>query len=132
MFLSLPTLAWVAIAVAVTPAHIALMRWSMPTPKAKQSVSFVPLPVAVSALAFAAAKGYMVAEILYLYSAVLVMFVVMIAPVRKWVGADIAKQEDNPDIKVKAHAPSLWWIFGSGFVMLITVMAVWSAGSASL
>ncbi|MFF4603559.1 hypothetical protein ACFY12_12565 [Streptomyces sp. NPDC001339] len=129
MFLSLPTAAWAATAAAVTPAHIALMRWSMPTPKAKRSVSFVPLPVAITALAYAAAKSYLLAEILYLYSAVLLMFVVMIAPVKKWIGADIAKQEAHPDIKVKAHGPSLAWVFGSGLVMLVAIVAVWSAGS---
>jgi hypothetical protein len=129
VFLSLPTLAWAAIAVAVTPVHIALMRWSMPTPRGKTSVSFIPLVLGSTLLLFALAKSYSLAVTLYLYAAILLTFLVMIVPVRKWVAADILKQEQNPDIKVKVHTPSLVWITFSMFVMIAVVVGVWFSHS---
>jgi hypothetical protein len=129
VFLSLPTLAWAAIAAAVTPLHIALMRWSMPTPKGKTSVSFIPLVLGAALLLFALAESYSFAVTLYLYAAILLTFLVMIVPVRKWVAADILEQERNPDIKVKVHTPSLVWITFSMFVMIAIVVGVWFSHS---
>lgn len=125
MFLSVPTYTWVAIAVAVTPVHITLMRWAMPTPKGKKSVSFIPLVLGPVMLLYALARSYSLSVTLYFYAAVLLTFLVMIVPVKKWVSADILKQEQNPDTQVKLHTPSLIWIIFSMFCMVGVVVGVW-------
>ncbi|MFI2432475.1 hypothetical protein [Streptomyces sp. NPDC018693] len=129
MFLSLPTYAWFAIAAATTPLHIAVMRWAMPTPKGKKSVSFIPAVLGATLLLYALAKSYSLAVTLYLYTAILLMFVIMIAPVKKWVAADILRQEQNPDIKVKLHTPSLLWITFSMIVSMGVVVGVWMSNT---
>ncbi|MFD7701946.1 hypothetical protein [Streptomyces caelestis] len=125
MFLSLPTYAWIAVALAVTPLHIALMRWSMPTPKGKKSVSFVPLVLGPILALYALLNDYSLSLTLYLYASALLIFLVMIVPVRKWVAADILRQEQNPDIKVKLHGPSTAWIILSMLVSMGIVIGVW-------
>lgn len=125
MFLSLPTYAWALVALAVTPLHIALMRWSMPTPKGKKSVSFIPLALGPVLALHAMVKDYPLSVTLYLYASILLILLIMIVPVRKWVAADILKQEQNPDIKVKLHGPSLAWITFSMFVTMGIVIGVW-------
>ncbi|CAL9472433.1 hypothetical protein [Streptomyces sp. enrichment culture] len=125
MFLSLPAYAWILVALAVTPLHIALMRWSMPTPKGKRSVSFIPVVLGPVLVLYALVKGYSLSVTLYLYASVLLVFVVMIVPVRKWVAADIARQEQNPDVKVRLHGPSTAWIVFSMLVSMGIVVGVW-------
>lgn len=125
MFLSLPTYAWIVVALAVTPLHIALMRWSMPTPKGKKSVSFIPLVLGPVLVLYALAEDYSLSVTLYLYTSILLVFLVTIVPVRKWVAADILRQEQNPDIKVKPHGPSTAWIILSLLVSMGIVIGVW-------
>ena len=125
MFLSLPTAVWILVALAVTPLHVALMRWSMPTPKGKKSVSFIPFVLGPVLVLYALVKGYSLSVTLYLYASVLLIFVVMIVPVRKWVAADILRQEQNPDVKVKPHGPSTAWIMFSMIVSMAVVVGVW-------
>ncbi|MFC9058110.1 hypothetical protein ACFTXB_08640 [Streptomyces sp. NPDC057074] len=129
MFLSLPVYAWAAVAVAVTPVHIALMRWTMPTPKGKKSVSFIPLVLAPVMLSYALARSYSLSVTLYFYVAILLTFVVMIAPVKKWVSADIVEQERNPSADVKVHTPSLVWITFSMLCMVGATVGVWFSNS---
>ncbi|MEU3899476.1 hypothetical protein [Streptomyces sp. NPDC045251] len=125
MFLSVPVYAWVAVAAAVTPLHIALMRWAMPTPKGKKSVSFIPLVLGPVMLLYALVRSYSLSVTLYFYTAILLIFLVMIVPVRKWVSADILKQEQNPDAQVKLHTPSFIWIIFSMFCTVGLVVGVW-------
>ncbi|MEU6339618.1 hypothetical protein ABZ883_01505 [Streptomyces sp. NPDC046977] len=125
MFLNLSVYAWVVIAVVVTAFHVVMMRWSMPTPRAKKSVSFIPVaavPVVLIRAIFASAP---LSVTLYLYSATMLIFVIVIAPVRKRVAADILKQEQNPGVKVKADTLSLVWITFSLVVSVVVVAAVW-------
>ncbi|MFD9025568.1 hypothetical protein [Streptomyces parvulus] len=129
MFLPLPVYAWAAVAVAVTPVHIALMRWTMPTPKGKKSVSFIPLVLAPVMLSYALARSYSLSVTLYFYAAILLTFVIMIAPVKKWVAADILEQERNPSTEVKLHTPSLVWITFSMLCMVGATVGVWSSNS---
>ncbi|MFF0090741.1 hypothetical protein [Streptomyces canus] len=129
MFLHLPAYAWILIAAVVTPAHIALMRWAMPTPKGKRSVTFIPLVLGAVLLMYAVVKSYSFSVTLYLYSSVLIMFLAMILPVRKRVASEILEQEENPDIKVKVDTLSLVWITFSLFVTMGIVVAVWLSNS---
>ncbi|WP_053852594.1 hypothetical protein [Streptomyces sp. NRRL B-24085] len=125
MFLHLPTYAWALMAAVVTPAHIALMRWAMPTPKGKRSVSFIPLVLGAVLLMYAVANSYSASVTLYLYSSVLLMFLVVILPVRKRVASEILEQEENPDSEVKVDGLSLAWITFSLLVTMGIVIAVW-------
>ncbi|MFC8873153.1 hypothetical protein ACFUAC_36840 [Streptomyces sp. NPDC057148] len=125
MFLSVPVYAWVAVAAVVTPLHIALMRWAMPTPKGKKSVSFIPLVLGPVMLLYAVVRGYSLSVTLYFYAAILLIFLVMIVPVKKWVSADILEQEQNPDTQVKLHTPSFIWIIFSMFCTVGLVVGVW-------
>ncbi|WP_432133248.1 MULTISPECIES: hypothetical protein [unclassified Streptomyces] len=125
----MPSYAWFLIAAAVTPLHIAVMRWAMPTPSGKKSVSFIPVVLGATLLLFAVVKSYSVATTLYFYSATLLIFVVMVAPVRNRVAADILKQEQNPDIKVKLNTLSLVWVTFSMLLSIGVVVGVWAANT---
>ncbi|MDR2987998.1 MAG: hypothetical protein LBV34_24490 [Nocardiopsaceae bacterium] len=106
----LTTDVWVLIATASTVINIVAMRWCMPTPKAKRQISFAPLAGCIFLVPVAATKGYSLSHSLYMYSFGLLMFVIMLAPVRKKVAADILEQEKNPWIKVSPNIAALWWI----------------------
>ncbi|MHC0432528.1 hypothetical protein ACX6XY_20460 [Streptomyces sp. O3] len=129
MFLSLPAYAWGVVAAIVTVLHIALMRWSMPTPKGKRSVSFIPLVLGGTLMASALAKGFSLSVTLYLYASCLLAFLIGIVPVKKWVAADILKQEQNPDIKVKPHTPSLVWMLSSMLLSVFVMIGVWMSNA---
>ncbi|MEU8123381.1 hypothetical protein AB0C21_32100 [Spirillospora sp. NPDC049024] len=129
MFLHLPAYVWVLVAALLTPAHIAFMRYAMPTPKGKKSVSFIPLVLGAAMLMSAAVKGYSFSVTLYWYSAVLLIFVIMIAPVRRRVAADILRQEQTPDIKVKVDKVSLVWITFSMIGTIGIAVAVWASNT---
>ncbi|MET8895092.1 hypothetical protein [Streptomyces albogriseolus] len=129
MFLSLPTYVWILVALAVTPLHTVLMRRSMPTPKGKRSVSFIPLVLGPSLLLSALGEKWSLPEALYFYTASLLMLLVMIVPVSKRVAADILRQEQHPEVQVKLHTPSAVWIFCSMIVSLAVVVGVWAANT---
>ncbi|WP_143064555.1 hypothetical protein [Streptomyces colonosanans] len=100
------------------------MRWVMPTPKAKKSVSFGPLAGGMTLIMYAVVKSYSLSVTLYVYTSGLLMFLIMFVPVKKWVAADILKQEQNPGIKVKPHTASLVWFILSGTTVAGIVAAV--------
>ncbi|RKN37190.1 hypothetical protein [Streptomyces hoynatensis] len=127
MFLHLPVSAWVAVAAVVTVGHVAVMRWCMPTRKGKRSVSFIPLVLGVAMVGSSGTKGVSFPAALYLYSAVLLLLVVMIAPVRKSVAADILRQEQNPDVKVELNGVAMTWITVSLLAGLLAVVGVWAS-----
>ncbi|WP_431990371.1 hypothetical protein [Streptomyces albogriseolus] len=129
MFLSLPTSVWILVALAVTPLHIALMRRSMPTPKGKRSVSFIPLVLGPILLLSALGEKWSLPEALYFYTASLLMLLVIVVPVSKRVAADILRQEQHPEIQVKLHTPSAVWISCSLIVSLAVVVGVWAANT---
>ncbi|MFF3981268.1 hypothetical protein [Streptomyces sp. NPDC001828] len=125
MFLDLSAYDWILIAAVVTPVHVGVMRWCMPTAKSKKSVSFIPLVGGAFLWVSAAVKGFTAAETLFLYSSILLIFVIAFAPVRKRVAADIRGQERNPGIKVQPDMFALWWIFMSIGIAVLAVIAAW-------
>ena len=125
MFLHLSTYAWTLIAVVVTPIHFSVMRLCMPTAKSKKSVSFMPLVGGLFLWASAVVKGFTAAETLFLYSSILLIFVIAFAPVRKRIAADILEQEQNPGIKVQPNMLAMWWIAMSIGITMLAVIAVW-------
>ncbi|MFI6939601.1 hypothetical protein ACIBI4_10030 [Streptomyces sp. NPDC050418] len=124
-FLSLSTAAWCAVAAVITPVFIVLMRWTMPTAGGKRSVSLIP-PAAGAGLAAMGLVGKdPLPVILYLYSALLLIFLIGFVPVRKWVYADTLRQAKNPDVKVQMHTPSLLWMVFSMLVAAVAAASVW-------
>lgn len=73
----------------------------------------------------AAVKGYSASFTLYIYSCGLLMFIVMLAPVRKKVAADILEQERNPWIKVAPNMASMWWFGLSATGCIAAMLYVW-------
>lgn len=70
-------------------------------------------------------KGYSISHTLYLYSGVLVMFIIILVPVAKRVAADIAEQEQKPWDKVPVNAFSLYWMIGSATGCIAGVAYLW-------
>ncbi|MFD8204664.1 hypothetical protein [Streptomyces sp. NPDC059701] len=107
---------WTAISVGATVVYAAAMLWAMPTPKARRRMVLAPLVGWLFLLPNAAVKGYSVPRTLYVYSGVLLMFVIMFVPVAKKMAADIAEQEEKPWDKVPLNTFSLYWILGSATI----------------
>lgn len=122
MFMSLSISVWAALAAAVTPVHIAVMRWCMPTPRTKLNMSFGPLVSGIVLLMSALVKGYSPALTLFLYSGILITFIIMLAPVRKRISAGILEQEKNPLEKVSPDMGALWWCCLSGMACVIALI----------
>ncbi|MFF4211061.1 hypothetical protein ACFYZE_17250 [Streptomyces sp. NPDC001796] len=116
---------WVLIAGAATIVHLVAMRWCMPTPKAKQRVSVAPFVGLVLLVPAAVVRGYSLSHTLYLYSCVLLAFVVMLVPVRKRVMADIVEQQRKPWEKVPFNVVSLYWVAFSFTGCVIATVCLW-------
>ncbi|MFF1839665.1 hypothetical protein ACFVXE_36705 [Streptomyces sp. NPDC058231] len=125
MSVHLTTDDWWLIAVGATVVYMAAMYWCMPTPKAKRRMFIAPLAGWMFLLPDATIKGYSVSHTLYFYSCVLMMFVIMLAPVAKRVGADIAEQEEKPWDKVPLNTFSLYWMVGSATACVTGVVYLW-------
>lgn len=109
----------------MTAVFVVTLRWCMPTPKAKRQISFAPLAGSMFLVPTAAVKGYSASFTLYIYSCGLLMFIVMLAPVRKKVAADILEQERNPWIKVAPNMASMWWFGLSATGCIAAMLYVW-------
>lgn len=116
---------WVLVSAGATVVYMTAMRWAMPTPKAKLRMALAPLAGWLFLLPNAAVKGYSVAHTLFVYSGVLLMFVIMLVPVAKRVAADIAEQEEKPWEKVPLNTFSLYWILGSATVCIGAGAYLW-------
>ncbi|MCX5399099.1 hypothetical protein [Streptomyces sp. NBC_00102] len=125
MLSHLTTGAWWTIATFVTVVYLAAMHWTMPTPKARRRMFLAPAAGWIFLLPQAVIKGYSVPETLYVYSTVLVTFVVALTPVAKRVGADIAEQERNPWRKVPLNTFSLYWCLGALAVCGTAAICFW-------
>ncbi|TWV46120.1 hypothetical protein FRZ03_15580 [Streptomyces misionensis] len=97
----------------------------MPTSKSKRRTLAAPLVGWVFLLPNATVKGYSVSHTLYFYSCALVMFIIMLAPVRKRVAADIAEQEEKPWDKVPLNTFSLYWLAGTFTVCTAGMACLW-------
>lgn len=121
----LTTGGWWLVAGGVTVVYMAAMYWCMPTVKAKRRMIVAPLAGWAFLLPNAAVKGYSVSQTLYLYSSVLVMFVIMLVPVAKRVASDIAEQEAKPWEKVPLNTFSLYWMLGSATACIAGAAFLW-------
>lgn len=127
MSLHLTTDDWIVIAGVSTVIHMVAMRWCMPTPKAKRQISFVPLGGSVLLVSNAAVEGYSASFTLYLYSCLLLAFVVMLVPVGKRVAADTLEQEQKPWDKVPLNTFSLYWFAFSSTGCIVAMLYIWPA-----
>lgn len=127
MSLHLITGDWVLIAGVTTIIYTVAMRWCMPTPKAKRQISFVPLGGSVLLVSNAAVEGYSASFTLYLYSCLLLAFVVMLVPVGKRVAADTLEQEQKPWDKVPLNTFSLYWFAFSSTGCIVAMLYIWPA-----
>ncbi|MCX5096625.1 hypothetical protein OOK36_49530 [Streptomyces sp. NBC_00365] len=127
MSLHLSTDDWVAIAGVSTIINMVALRWCMPTPKAKRQISFLPLGGSVLLVSSAVAEGYSASFTLYLYSCILLTFVVILAPVGKRVAADILEQEQKPWDKVPLNTFSLYWVAFSSTGCIVAMLYIWPA-----
>ncbi|WP_238426429.1 hypothetical protein [Streptomyces adustus] len=109
---------WGLIAAGVTVVYMAAMYRCMPTQKAKWRMVIAPLAGWVFLLPNAAIKGYSVSHTLYVYSGVLMMFVIMFVPVAKRVASDIGEQEEKPWSKVPVNTFALYWMIGAATVCI--------------
>ncbi|WAP55731.1 hypothetical protein [Streptomyces sp. S465] len=121
----LTTDGWVFVAAVTTVIYMVAMRWCMPTPKAQRRTFLAPLAGCVFLVPSAAVKGYSVSFTLYLYSCGLLMMVIMLAPVRKRVAADIAEQEQKPWTKVPLNTFSLYWLTASATGCIAAMVLLW-------
>ncbi|MBC2868006.1 hypothetical protein [Streptomyces mexicanus] len=119
------TAGWVLVAAVVTLVHLVAMRWCMPTPGAKLRVSVAPFVGLVFLVPTAVLRGYSLPHTLYLYSCVLLMFVIMLVPVRKRVMADIVEQRQKPWEKVPFNTVSLYWVTFSATGCIIAMIYLW-------
>ncbi|MGW1463150.1 hypothetical protein ACWCPT_02175 [Streptomyces sp. NPDC002308] len=117
--------AWWTVAAVVTAVYLAAMNRIMPTRQARLRMFLAPVVGLIFLLPTAAVRGYSVPVTLYVYSAVLVTFVVALVPVAKRVGADIAEQEQNPWRKVPLNTFSLYWMLGTFTVCGAAAICFW-------
>lgn len=113
------------VAGAATIVHVVAMRWCMPTPRAKLRVSVAPFAGLVFLVPTAVVRGYSLSHTLYLYSCVLLTFVVMLVPVRNRVMADIVEQQQKPWEKVPFNTVSLYWVTFSATGCIIATILLW-------
>lgn len=127
MSLHLTTADWVVIAGVSTIIFMVAMRWCMPTPKSKRQISFVPLGGSAFLLSRAVVEEYSASFTLYLYSCILLTFVIMLAPIGKRVAADTLEQEQKPWDKVPLNTFSLYWFAFSSTGCIIAMVYIWPA-----
>ncbi|MFE9105588.1 hypothetical protein [Actinomadura geliboluensis] len=126
MFLSLPTGAWVLIAVGATLVNLGAMQWIIQIPKYRRKQFWLPVIGIIAVGGRGLAQSHTLAETLYLYVAVLIMFPVMLAPVRRQITRDYYRWVEDPTTKVSGGV--MTWIATSMIVMLLAIGAVWAVG----
>ncbi|MDX2678670.1 hypothetical protein [Streptomyces soliscabiei] len=126
MFLSLSTSVWILIAAGATIVNLAAMQWIIQIPKYKKKQFWMPVIGIVGLGARGLAQHDALPETLYLYAAVMVMFPLMLAPVRGTITRDYYRWVEDPT--TKASTGAMAWIMTSMTIMLIVIGAVYAAG----
>ncbi|MBE1533467.1 hypothetical protein [Actinomadura algeriensis] len=129
MFLSLPTGAWVLIAVGATLVNLVAMQWIVQIPKYRRKQFWLPAIGIIGVGVRGLAQSHTLAETLYLYAAVMIMFPMMLAPVRRQITRDYYRWVEDPATKVGGGA--MTWIATSMIFMLLAIGAVWAVGIGS-
>ncbi|MFE9558775.1 hypothetical protein ACFYOD_35605 [Streptomyces sp. NPDC006703] len=126
MFLSLSTSAWILIAASATLINLAAMQWTIQIPTYRKKQFWIPVIGIIGVGARGLAQSHTLAETLFLYSAVMLMFPIMLAPVRRQITRDYYRWIDDPTTKVGKAAMA--WIATSMTIMLVAIGVAWVAG----
>ncbi|MFE3187166.1 hypothetical protein ACFXKR_40980 [Streptomyces violascens] len=126
MFLSLSTGAWILIAVGAALVNLAAMQWIIQIPTYRKKQFWIPVIGVIGVGARGLAQSRTLAETLFLYSAVMLMFPIMLAPVRRQITRDYYRWIDDPTTKVGKAAMA--WIATSMTIMLVAIGVAWVAG----
>ncbi|MEU3824929.1 hypothetical protein GT045_24410 [Streptomyces sp. SID486] len=127
MFLSLSTSAWILIAAGATVVNLAAMQWIIQIPKYRKKQFWVPVVGLVALGARGLAQHNTLAETLYLYAAVLIMFPLILAPVRGTITRDYYRWVEDP--LTKASKGAMTWIAVSATILMIAIGAGYAAGA---
>lgn len=127
MFLSLPTSAWILIASGATLVNLVAMQWIIQIPKYRKKQFLMPVIGIICVGARPLGQRHTLAETLFLYASLLIMFPVMLAPVRGQITRDYYRWLEDPTTKTGKAA--MTWIVTSMMIMLIVIGAVWAVGT---
>ncbi|MEV7688347.1 hypothetical protein ACFW1F_06605 [Streptomyces bungoensis] len=126
MFLSLSTSAWILIAAGATIVNLAAMQWIIQIPKYRKKQFWLPVIGIVGVGARGLAQNDALPGTLYLYTAAMLMFPLMLAPVRGTLTRDYYRWVEDPLTKTSKGA--MTWLVVSMTVMLIVTGAVYAVG----
>ncbi|MEV5281299.1 hypothetical protein [Streptomyces sp. NPDC051994] len=126
MFLSLPTSAWLLISASATLVNLAAMQWIIEIPTYRKQQFWLPVIGLIGVGVRGLAQSHTLDETLFLYSAVMVMFPVMLAPVRRQITRDYYRWV--ADRTTKASKAATAWIATSMTIMMIAIAVAWSVG----
>ncbi|MFE0508897.1 hypothetical protein [Streptomyces sp. NPDC058964] len=126
MFLSLSTSVWILIAAGATIVNLAAMQWIIQIPKYRKKQFWMPVIGIVSLGVRGLAQHNTLSATLYLYAVVLVVFPLILAPVRGTITRDYYRWVEDPTTKASKGAVA--WVAVSGTVLLTAAGAVYAAG----
>ncbi|AOP47693.1 hypothetical protein [Streptomyces lydicus] len=126
MFLSLSTSTWVLIAAGATLVNLAAMQWIIQIPKYRKRQFWLPVIGMVCVGARGFAESAALADTLYLYAAIMVVFPAALAPVRRQITRDYYRWVEDPT--TRASKAALAWCTTSLTVMLFVIGVVWVVG----
>jgi hypothetical protein len=127
MFLSLPTGAWILIAAGATLVNLVAMQWIIQIPKYRKKQFWMPVIGIIVVGGRFLVQRHALAETLFLYSAIIVGFPLMLAPVRRQITRDYYRWVEDPT--TKTGKGTLTWLATSMTIMVIVIVGVWAAGA---
>ncbi|MGW1894096.1 hypothetical protein ACWCP6_28185 [Streptomyces sp. NPDC002004] len=102
------------------------MQWIIQIPKYRRRQFWLPVIGIVCIGSRSLAESHDVAATLYLYAATMVMFPLMLAPVRGRITSDYYRWVEDPTTKVSKS--TMAWIISSITIMLIVISVIWVVG----
>jgi uncharacterized membrane protein len=129
MFLSLPTSAWILIAVGSTVVNLVAMRWIIQVPTYRRLQLWMPVIGITCVGGRALTQSHSLGAALFLYTALMLGFPFMLAPVRNQITRDYYRWVQDPTTKTSKAA--MTWIVISFTLVLVVVCTVWAVGTES-
>ncbi|GAB2816601.1 hypothetical protein GCM10027176_21590 [Actinoallomurus bryophytorum] len=127
MFLSLPTSAWILIAVGATLFNLVGMQWIIQIPEYRRKQFWMPVIGIVCVGSRSLVQSHTLAETLFLYAALIVGFPLALAPVRGQITRDYYRWLKDPT--TKPSKASMTWVVTSMMIMLVVIIAVRAMGT---
>ncbi|MGJ5890831.1 hypothetical protein ACSCBZ_02625 [Streptomyces niveiscabiei] len=126
MFLSLSGGMWLLIAACATVVNIVGMRWTIQIPEYRKRQVWIPVIAAIGIGAFGLRGGGTLGQVLFLYTSVLFIPLVLLAPIRGRVTRDHYRWKEDPT--TKASTGVVVWILVSLPVMVFVIGGLYGAG----